>query len=294
MQVKNAINQLHFTYLSSALLAFDHVNKKNGSIVPYLASSEFQDCDLTISRVIVSNEYNSSEVTETVLPSFLLGDNHTSSCNITDSNYVKVNDEMKCNKNPLACIGSIVNDQPPPAVGACTDDNSTVKVCPYISLSDRHSNFPKLPTSSDLAKYAESVNMIPYVSSYRKSIQPLLSYLIDVVHRDYIFLLYSADDEGVKLFRDQFLAENEKPTLGRPLLTIESYAFGSTEESIRMALKSAAVTKFTTLIVIPSLEYDFEVFSKEVNNVSMDDIVYLWIVVDRTMGSFCQSTVPIM
>ena len=288
MHVKNAINQLHFTYLSSALLAIDHVNKKNGSIVPYLASSEFQDCDLTISRVIVSNEYNSSEVSETVLPSFLLGDNYTSSCNITDS------DEMKCARNPLACIGSIVSDQPSTAIEARASDNSTEKVCPYISLSDSLSNFPELPSSSDLEKYAESVNMIPYVPSYRKSIEPLLSYLIDVVHRDYIILLYSANDEGVKLFRDQFLAENEKPTLGRPLLTIESYAFGSTEESIRIALKSAVATKFTTLVVIPSLEYDFEVFSKEVNNMSMDNSAYLWIVVDRMMGSFCQSTVPIM
>jgi len=288
--VKNSFNQLHFTYLSAALLAIDHVNKKNGSIVPYLASPEFRDCDLTISRVIVSNENNNSEVTETLLPSFLMGECHN--CNTTNDHDVNIDDDLVCSRNPLAYIGSIVSDQP--SFGACANDNSTENVCPYISLSDRLSNYTDLPTSNELANYSESVNIIPFVPSYRESIQPLLSYLVDVIHRDYIILLYSADDEGAKLFRDQILAANEESTWGRPSLTIESYPFDSTEQSIKSALKSAALTKFTTFVVIPSLEYNFEVFSKGVNDMHMDDIAYLWIVVDRTMGSFCQSTASIM
>ena len=44
MHVKNAINQLHFTYLSSALLAIDHVNKKNGM---YESGSKLRGLDPT-------------------------------------------------------------------------------------------------------------------------------------------------------------------------------------------------------------------------------------------------------
>jgi len=273
-------------------MAIDHVNKRNGSIVPYLASTEFEDCDLTVSRVIVSNEYNASEVRETWLPSFLLGDNGDSVQN-NNNEGGESDDEISCALNPMASIGSIIQDDDDQlSCGPCfIGDNTTTQTCSRISLSDRLTNCSELQICGE-AMDSESEIFVSFIPSYVKSVNPLLSYLVDVIHRDYILILYAADDVGAKLFRDRILSENKAQSSGRSVLTIESYAFDSSEESIKLAFKSVVFTRFTTVILIPALEYDFELFNKAVNYAHMNDSAYLWIVVDRMMGTFCQTILP--
>ena len=60
-------------------------------------------------------------------------------------------------------------------------------------------------------------------------------------------------------------------------------------------IESIDITKMNYCPLAPhDIKDGFEVFSKEVNDMRMDDSAYLWIVVDRIMGSFCQSTSSIM
>ena len=279
-------------------MAIDHVNKRNGSIVPYLASSEFEDCDLEVSRVMVSNEYNASEVKETWLPSFLLGENGEGDSSVLNSKNNDDNeedeDETSCTLNPLASIGSMIQDDDQFSCDPCyIGDNATTQTCSRISLSDRLSNCTELQICSE-AMDSENDIFVSFIPSYVESVNPLLSYLVDVIHRDYILILYAADDVGAKLFRDRILSENKAQSSRRPVLTIESFAFDSTEESIMQAFKSAVFSRFTTVILIPALEYDFELFSKAVNYAYMNDSAYLWIVVDRMMGTFCQTSLPLL
>lgn len=215
--------------------------------MPELSSEDFAQCNFTISKVIVQNTIPNSSLNDEIMSTYLPGYEDFDEC-----------------MDPIAAIG--------PLHGDATINMSwqTVDI-PNIIPSDFYWNN---------LTYYNSINTIP---SYENGARPLLEYLNNTIHRDYIIFLHVNNTEGMK-FIDSIYFENK--VYG---LIIESFAFtldDMFEETLSAALESIVKTRFTTIVFFPPLDFDYNPFVEMINSYMLNVETFLWIVYDRIMGSF--------
>ena len=264
-------NALHISYLSTALLSIDHINNRNGSIIPFLGSDQFEKCDVSITQIIVSNggslsdwlnpsdiEYDELEIKDMYLPGYF-----TNNCS-----------------TPIAAIGPVHASDSSDEIASSAASGFQI---PHISLN------ADVVYDSFFNDYS-----VKFIGYYEQSADSLLEYLQQVVYRDYIILLHP-EERSRSSFVNRILSKSKTDLFQ---LTVQPVSFSSDkhyfEESLKLALEDISRSKFTTLVLIPSMNMNYSIFTDLVRDSGLDMDTYFWIVIDEPMGMFCQSTLHLM
>jgi len=264
-------NALHVSYLSTALLSIDHINNRNGSIVPFLSSNQFEECNVSIPQIIVSN-----------------GGSLSDWLNPSD----KENDEVEV-KN-MFLPGYITNNCSTPiaAIGPVHASDSSDEIASSAASGFR---IPHISLNADVI-YDSFFNdySVKFIGYYEQSADSLIQYLQKVVYRDYIILLHP-EERSRSYFVKRILSKSKTDLFQ---LIVQPVSFSSDklffEESLKLALEDISRSKFTTLVLIPSMNMKYGIFTDLVRDFGLDMDTYFWIVVDEPMGMFCQSTLHLM
>jgi len=256
-----------FSMLAASMLAIDHVNSRNGSLIPYLASEKFERCNFKIPNIYVDDVYNSKSSPARNLIAA-----------ITNQSCVE-------SVNPSLC-------QPCAILGPHKESLSySIKsVSSEYDIPILYTGMPTWDSHSDDVDQLVLGIILPQVESVTG---PLADFLLRQMERNYIGVLYINDSEGRKFVSAWKSSVEELDENNSTKTTYYEYGIHDdfhdadrdwNYHTFNFALNQINEKGFRTIVVQLDLPKHFSSFTSAVKSLGMDGNEYMWILVSLDAG----------
>jgi len=253
-----------FSMLAASMLAIDHVNSRNGSLIPYLASEKFERCNFKIPNIYVDDVYDSKSSPARNLIAA-----------ITNQSCVESLNPSLC--QPCAILGP-------------HKESLSYSIKSVSSAYDIPILYTGMPTwNSDDDQLTLGITL-PQVESVTG---PLADFLLRQMERDYIGVLYINDSEGRKFVSAWKSSVEELDENNSTETTYHEYGvhddFHDADRdwnyhTFNFALNEVKGKGFRTIVVQLDLPKHFSSFTSAVKSLGMDGNEYMWMLVSLDAG----------
>ena len=292
-KVHETMQRMEYTNLAAAIMAVDHVNERNGNVVPYLSSEDFRQCHLEIPTVYIVNSVapppkNNSEISTSayILQSLLNNDD----INEESLEYFVEQDMMI---SLTTSHDDVIRKQNLTHTRSLNQSNTSV--CTLIGESD--SDLASLSTdymipyifpSNSIASF--NVNeMYPMTAQISASIEVTLKYLIDFIvdiNRNYIGFFYDSESAVGQSVKESFVKVNKQSHN----LVLETYGYSDTSKDSEMSSLAKRFgafkeTKFTTIVYYISVANSILDVVYNADKYGLNGDEYVWIVIVKDISA---------
>lgn len=282
---------LYFINLASAVLAINHANARDGSVVPAFASPDFQTCHVSIPHFAVLDSQQSADK-----------NGNAFNLNLTDVVSKGRSDEYNVQMLPgfdAAVTRGVFEDggYDPSVVIGPLRASAHHMIGTTASANQMSFDIPQISPSAvglsrDLKNELEHPYFARMVSSSNVFAQALMDYLLDEIERDFIGVVYPANAFGRSIWEDF------KRLAGELNVTVKGVEFevnstdaevdnngpssaSSQSQSMHTALSSLKETKFLTFVAVVETNVQVEKLIVVANSLDMCDDDALWLMHSR-------------